>query len=123
MNWHPIIDVILYMIEFRFYLGGGAGSDHILAHILKGAELTVHGGARLLADGESAVEAVLAVHNVLGGQGDGGHAGGKGGHADLGVDGGVGVPAVVVWGIGGWVAVTAVGGGGGGRRQGYCKYE
>ena len=47
----------------------------------------------LPADGEDTVEAVVVVNDLLHRQGDWGHRLGKGRHADLGIDGGVGVPA------------------------------
>ena len=105
-------------------LGGGAGRHNVLTHVLKGAELPVHGGAGLLAHGEGLVEAVLAVHDVLGGEGDGGHAVREGRHAHLGVDGGVGVPAVVVGGVGGGgMAVAAIRGHDCRCGQGNCEYD
>ena len=80
-------------------LGGGAVSSHINSCILIGADLTVDNLVCLLANCEDLIKAVVVVHNHLDGKGDGGHLFSKGGNAHLGVDGGVGVPAVVLRGV------------------------
>merc|ERR1719180_412112 len=74
-------------------LGGLAVSDDVLPLVDVGADLPLDNSVGLLADGEDTVEAVVVVNNLLHRQGDRGHLLGKGGHAHLGVDGGVGVPA------------------------------
>ena len=76
------------------HLGGGAGGGDGLLLVHVGADLSLHGGGGLLAHCQHTVEAVVVVDNLLDGQGDGGHLVSEGGDADLGVDGGVGVPAV-----------------------------
>merc|ERR1719341_2800238 len=88
---------------------GGAGGDNVIPVGLVGADLTVDDLVGLLAHGQLLVEAVVFVNHDLDVQDDGGHLVGKGGHADLGVDGGVGVPAVVLRGVAGGV-VGFVGG-------------
>ena len=74
-------------------LGGLAVSDNIFPLVDIGADLPLDNSVGLLADGEDTVEAVVVVNNLLDRQGDRGHLLGKGGHADLSIDGGVGVPA------------------------------
>ena len=76
------------------HLGGGAGGGHGLLLVHVGADLSLHDGGGLLAHCQHTVEAVVVVHDLLDGQGDGGHLVGEGGDTDLSVDGGVGVPAV-----------------------------
>ena len=75
-------------------LGGGAGWGDGLLLVHVGADLSLHDGGGLLAHCQHTVETVVVVHNLLDGQGDGGHLVSEGGDADLGVDGVVGVPAV-----------------------------
>ena len=98
-------------------LGGGAGGGHIISGILVGADLAVNHLAGLLAHGQDLVEAVVIVHHLLDGKGDRGHLVGKGGDTDLSVDGGVGVPAVVLRGI----AVAGLVGTDGGEGEGKHK--
>merc|ERR1712203_934265 len=74
-------------------LVGLAVSDNIFPLVDIGADLPLDNSVGLLADGEDTVEAVVVVNNLLDRQGDRGHLLGKGGHADLSVNGGVGVPA------------------------------
>merc|ERR1712106_66914 len=81
-------------------LGGGAGGGDILPLIHIGADLSFHNSRSLLADGEDTVEAVVIVHNLLDCKSDRGHLLSKGGDTDLSIDGGVGVPAGVLGGIG-----------------------
>ena len=81
------------------HLGGGAGGGHGLLLVHVGADLSLHDGGGLLAHCQHTVEAVVVVHDLLDGQGDGGHLVGEGGDADLSVDGGVGVPAVELGGV------------------------
>merc|ERR1712087_458878 len=88
-------------------LGGLAVGDDILPLVDVGANLPLDNSVGLLADGEDTVEAVVVVNNLLPRQGDRGHLLGKGGHAHLGVDGGVGVPAVELW-WGRWRVTIAV---------------
>ena len=90
-------------------LDGGAGGDNVIPVVLVSADLTVDDLVGLLAHGQHLVEAVVLVNHDLDVQDDGGHLVGEGGHADLGVDGGVGVPAVVLRGVAGGV-VGCVGG-------------
>ena len=75
-------------------LGGGAGGGDGLLLVHVGADLSLHDGGGLLAHCQHTVETVVVVHNLLDGQGHGGHLVSEGGDADLGVDGVVGVPAV-----------------------------
>ncbi len=70
-----------------------------LLDVVVSADLPGLGAAGLLADGPDLVVAVVVVDDVLHGQGDGGGLAGEGRHAHLGVDGGVGVPAVVLGGV------------------------
>merc|ERR1712045_721606 len=88
-------------------LGGLAVSDNIFPLVNIGADLPLDNSVGLLADGEDTVEAVVVVNNLLDRQGDRGHLLGKGGHADLSIDGGVGVPAEKLRSmVGGVVAVV-----------------
>merc|ERR1719220_1999719 len=88
-------------------LGGLAVSDDVLPLVDVGADLPLDNSVGLLADGEDTVEAVVVVNNLLHRQGDRGHLLGKGGHADLSIDGGVGVPAEELRSmVGGVVAVV-----------------
>merc|ERR550517_507388 len=89
----------LHGLRFVFVgdLGGLAVSDDVLPLVDVGADLPLDNSVGLFADGEDTVEAVVVVNNLLHRQGDWGHLLGKGGHADLGIDGGVGVPAVELW--------------------------
>merc|ERR1719278_583562 len=89
-------------------LGGLAVSDNILSLVDIGADLPLDNSVGLLADGEDTVEAVVVVNNLLDRQGDWGHLLGKGGHADLSIDGGVGVPAVELWWGRWWVTITVL---------------
>ena len=52
-----------------------------------------------LADGEGTVKAVVIVHNFLDCKSDWGHLLSKGRHTDLGIDRGVGIPAMILRGI------------------------
>ena len=88
-------------------LGGLAVSDDVLPLVDVGADLPLDNSVGLLADGEDTVEAVVVVNHFLHRQGDWGHLLGKGGHADLSKDGGVGVPAVELW-WGRWGVTIAV---------------
>merc|ERR1712128_269239 len=81
-------------------LGGGAGSVDILPLIHIGAYLSFHNSGSLLTDGEDTVKAVVIVHNLLYCKSDRGHLLSKGGDTDLSIDGGVGIPAGVLGGIG-----------------------
>jgi len=74
----------------------------VLLDVGVGADLTRDGGVDGCADGSDLGVAVVVVNDVLDGQGHGGDLGGESGHADLSVDGGVGIPAVVL----GTVSVT-----------------
>ena len=74
-------------------LGGGAGGGDVLLLVHVGADLSLHHGGGLLAHCQHTVEAVVVVHDLLDGQGDGGHLVGEGRHTYLGLDGLVGVPA------------------------------
>ena len=89
-------------------LGGLAVSDNIFPLVDIGADLPLDNSVGLLADGEDTVEAVVVVNNLLDRQGDRGHLLGKGGHADLSIDGGVGVPAVELWWGRWWVTITVL---------------
>ena len=89
-------------------LGGLAVSDDVLPLVDVGADLPLDDSVGLLADGEDTVEAVVVVNNLLDRQGDRGHLLGKGGHADLSIDGGVGVPAVELWWGRWWVTITVL---------------
>ena len=102
-------------------LGGGAGSGDVLTGVLVGADLTLNNLVGLLAHSQDLVEAVVGIDDNLGGQGDGSHLLGEGGHAHLGVDGGVGVTAVVLGGIavgGGMVGLVSKDGGGNYGQEG-----
>ena len=92
-------------------LGGLAVSDDVLPLVDVGADLPLDNSVGLLADGEDTVEAVVVVNDLLHRQGDRGHLLGKGGHADLSIDGGVGVPAVELrWGRWGVTIAVLTGG-------------
>ena len=80
-------------------LGGGAVSDNILPLVLKGADLPLYELGGFLAHGQDSVEAVVFINHLLDFQGDRGHLLGEGRHTNLSVDGGVGVPAVVLRGV------------------------
>ena len=94
-------------------LGGGGIELLLPLSVGVGADLPGDLLGRLLALGACLRVAELAVHHVLHVQLDGPGLVGEAGHADLGVDGGVGVPAV-----GGRRAVAVVGLGGGHGRGG-----
>ena len=80
-------------------LSGLAVSDDVLPLVDVSADLPLDNSVGLFADGEDTVEAVVVVNDLLHRQGDWGHLLGKGRHAHLSVDGGVGVPAVELgWG-------------------------
>ena len=100
-------------------LGGGAGSGDILPLVHVGADLSLDHGVGLLADGENPVKAVVGVSNLLDCQSDGSHLLRKGWDADLGVDGGVGVPAEQLGGV----AVAVSGGEGRGSGAGHQEGE
>jgi len=80
-------------------LGGGARSYYILPLVHIGTDLSLNGGGCFLTDSEDTVKAVIIVHNLLDCKSDWGHLLSEGRHAHLGVDRGVGVPAVVLRGI------------------------
>merc|ERR1712168_427449 len=77
-------------------LGGGARSCYILPLVHIGTDLSLNGGGCFLTDSEDTVKAVIIVHNLLDCKSDWGHLLSKGRHAHLGVDRGVGVPAVIL---------------------------
>ena len=80
-------------------LGGGARGDNLLLFIHIGTDLSLNSGGCFLADGEDTVKAVVIVHNLLDCKSDWGHLLSKGRHTDLGIDRGVGIPAVIFRGI------------------------
>merc|ERR1712106_488545 len=80
-------------------LGGGARGNNLLLLIHIGTDLSFNGGGCFLTDGEDTVKAVVIVHNLLHCKSDWGHLLSKGRYADLGIDRGVGVPAVELRGI------------------------
>merc|ERR1712203_572211 len=80
-------------------LGGGARGDNILLLVHIGTDLSLNGGGCFLTDSEDTVKAVIIVHNLLDCKSDWGHLLSEGRHAHLGIDRGVGVPAVVLRGI------------------------
>ena len=84
------------------YLGDLGIEGVVLLDVRVGADLTGDGGVDGFADGSDLGVAVVVVNDVLDGQGHGGDLGGESGHADLSVDGCVGIPAVVL----GTVSVT-----------------
>jgi len=96
-------------VLFISNLCSGARSGDILPLIHVGTDLSLDHSVCLLTDGENTVEAIVSVSNLLDGQSDGSHLLREGGHAHLGIDGGVGVPAQQL--RGGWVAVTVQTGG------------
>jgi len=80
-------------------LGGGARSSHIFSFVLIGADLSVHCGRGLLTDGEDTIKAIVIVYDLLDCKSDGGHLFSEGRHTDLSIDGGVCIPAIILWGI------------------------
>jgi len=80
-------------------LGGGARSNNLLLLVHIGTDLSLNGGGCFLTDSEDTVKAVIIVHNLLDCKSDWGHLLSEGRHAHLGIDRGVGVPAVVLRGI------------------------
>merc|ERR1719411_1447120 len=86
-------------------LGGPGGQGLLLGHVVVGADLPGDDLGGLLTDGPNLLVAVVVVDDDLDVQGHGGGLAGEGGHADLSVDAGVGVPAVDLWGV----AVAGVG--------------
>ena len=80
-------------------LGGGARGDNLFLLIHIGADLSLNDGGCFLADGEDFVKAVVIVYDLLDCKSDWGHLLSKGGHTDLSIDRGVGIPAVVLRGI------------------------
>merc|ERR1719445_485589 len=80
-------------------LGGGARGDNLLLFIHIGTDLSLNGGGCFLTDSKDTVKAVVIVHNLLDCKSDWGHLLSEGRHADLGIDRGVGVPAVKLRGI------------------------
>jgi len=86
-------------------LGSGARSSDILPLIDISTDLSVYGCGGLLAHSEDTIKAIVVVYDLLDCKSDWGHLLSKGGHADLGIDGGVGIPAVVLRGI----AITRIG--------------
>merc|ERR1719232_1430294 len=80
-------------------LGGGARSNNLLLLIHIGTDLSLNGGGCFLTDSQDTVKAVIIVHNLLDCKSDWGHLLSEGGHAHLSIDGGVGVPAVILRGI------------------------
>ena len=83
-------------------LGGGARSCYILPLVHIGTDLSLNGGGCFLTDSEDTVKAVIIVHNLLDCKGDLSHLLSEGKYAHLGIDRGVGVPAVVLRGMAGW---------------------
>ena len=75
-------------------LGGGARGNNLLLFIHIGTDLSLNGGGCFLTDSKDTVKAVVIVHNLLDCKSDWGHLLSEGRHADLGIDRGVGVPAV-----------------------------
>jgi len=92
-----------YFHSFRLLLvsnlSGGARSCYILPLVLIGTDLSLNGGGCFLTDSKDTVKAVVIVHNLLDCKSDWGHLLSEGRHADLGIDRGVGVPAVKLRGI------------------------
>jgi len=80
-------------------LGGGARGNNLLLLIHIGTDLSLNGGGCFLTDGEDTVKAVVIVNNLLDCKSDWGHLLSKGRYTDLGIDRGVGVPAVKLRGI------------------------
>ena len=80
-------------------LGGGARGNNLLLFIHIGTDLSLNGGGCFLTDSKDTVKAVVIVHNLLDCKSDWGHLLSEGRHADLGIDRGVGVPAVKLRGI------------------------
>merc|ERR1712086_26034 len=80
-------------------LGSGAWGNNLLLLIHIGTDLSLNGGGRFLTDGEDTVKAVVIVNNLLDCKSDWGHCLSKGRYTDLGIDRGVGVPAVELRGI------------------------
>merc|ERR1719445_601654 len=80
-------------------LGGGARGDNLLLLIHIGTDLSLNDGGCFLTDSQDTVKAVIIVHNLLDCKSDWGHLLSEGRHAHLGIDGGVGVPAVILRGI------------------------
>ena len=87
-------------------LGGGGAAGLLLRGVSVSANFAVVDGGDLFALGPGGRVAELVVHDVLDGQLDGARLRLERGHADLGVDGGVGVAAVE---LGLLVAVAWVG--------------
>jgi len=77
------------------HLGGGSRHGFFLLDIVIGTDFTGNNGVGLLADSSDLIVTVVVVHDVLHVQDNGGGLGGEGGDADLSVDAGVGVSAVV----------------------------
>ena len=77
------------------YLGGGSRHGFFLLDIVIGTDFAGHNSVGLLADSSDLIVAVVVVHDVLHVQDDGGGLGGEGGDADLSVDAGVGISAVI----------------------------
>merc|ERR1711935_92200 len=98
-------------------LCGGAGGGDILPLIHIGTDLSFNNSGSLLTDGEDTVEAVVIVHNLLDCKSDRGHLLSKGRDTDLGIDGGVGVSAGVLGGIG-WGSMVSSSSFSGGRDIG-----
>merc|ERR1719232_1607793 len=80
-------------------LGGGARGYNLLLLIHIGTDLSLNGGGCFLTDSQDTVKAVIIVHNLLDCKSDWGHLLSEGRHAHLSIDGGVGVPAVILRGI------------------------
>merc|ERR1719232_706993 len=80
-------------------LGGGARGDNLLLLIHIGTDHSLNSGGCFLTDSQDTVKAVIIVHNLLDCKSDWGHLLSEGRHADLGIDRGVGVPAVKLRGI------------------------
>merc|ERR1712106_308594 len=80
-------------------LGGGARGNNLLLLIHIGTDLSLNGGGCFLTDGEDKVKAVVIVYDLLNCKSDWGHLLSKGRYTDLGIDRGVGVPAVKLRGI------------------------
>jgi len=78
------------------HLGDGSGQVGDKRGIRVGAELIGFDGISGGTDGDDLVITVIVINDFLNSQFNGGHLGGESGHADLSVDRGVGIPAVVL---------------------------
>ena len=87
------------MIFIFPYLGSGSLATLPLRAVSVGADLPVVDSGLLLTDSLGGGVTELVVDHVLDGQLNGSGVGLESGNADLGVDGGVGVSAVELWGV------------------------